>query len=88
MNQIFRVMGQTEPVSVKKKDGTETSKCIVRLKAIGGKYSDEYVAAVLGNGATVEYQQDDLVAADLSFSVHENNGAFFQDVLVREIVKL
>jgi len=28
------------------------------------------------------------VAADLSFSSHENQGVYYQDVLAREIVKI
>ncbi len=87
--KILRVTGQTEPIEVtsKKQEGKKIQKCIVRLKPIGDDYT-EFVAVVLGNGATVKYQKNELVVADLSFTSHESNGAFYQDVLAREIVKL
>ena len=84
MVKILRVVGQTEPIEVtsKKQEGQKIQKCI-----IGDNYT-EYVATVLGNGATVKYQEGELVAADLSFSSHENQGVYYQDVLAREIVKI
>lgn len=89
MVKILKVVGQTEPIEVtsKKQEGQKIQKCIIRLKEIGDNYT-EYVATVLGNGATVKYQEGELVAADLSFSSHENQGVYYQDVLAREIVKL
>ena len=87
MTKILRVEAQTEPTTVNKKDGTQMQKCFVHLKGLG-QYPQEYYGAVLGNNATVRFQKGDLVAADISFAVHENNGAKYQDVLVKEIVKL
>ena len=88
MAKILRVVGQTEPTVVTKKDGTQIQKCYIRLKELGNDFSDDYQATILGNGATVKYQEGELVAADLSFSSHENQGVYYQDVLAREIVKL
>ncbi len=88
MTSILKVMGQSEPISVRRKDGTEVAKCIIRLKEVGGDFANEYVASVLGNLATVRFEKGELVAADLNFSAHESNGAYYQDVLVREIVKM
>ena len=75
MVKILRVVGQTEPIEVtsKKQEGQKIQKCIIRLKEIGDNYT-EYVAAVLGDGATVKYQEGELVAADLSFSSHVLSG--------------
>ncbi len=88
MTSILKVMGQSEPINVRRKDGTNVSKCIIRLKEVGGDFANEYVAAVLGNLATVKFATGELVAADLNFSSHESNGLFYQDVLVREIVRV
>ena len=87
MLKVLRVAGQTEPIEVtsRKQEGQKIHKCFVRLKEIG---DNEYVAAVLGNGATVKYAEGAIVAADLSFSSHENQGVYYQDVLAREIVVL
>jgi hypothetical protein len=89
MLKVLRVAGQTEPIEVtsRKQEGQKIHKCFVRLKEIGDNYT-EYVAAVLGNGATVKYAEGAIVAADLSFTSHESQGVFYQDVLAREIVVL
>ncbi len=86
--RILRVEGQTDPTTITKKDGTQMPKCYVRLKELGNEYADEYIAAVLGNGASVRYQKGELVSVSLRFQTHENNGAFYQDVVAQEIVKL
>ena len=85
---FYRVEGQTDPTEITKRDGTKMNKCFVRLKELGSEYSDEFYAVVLGNGASVKYQKGELVAAQLRFSTHENNGAFYQDVVAQEIVRL
>ncbi len=59
-------------------------KCYVRLKELGNEYADEYIAAVLGNGASVRYQKGEIVSVSLRFQTHEN----YQDVVAQEIVKL
>lgn len=88
MAKILRVVGQTEPTAVTKKDGTQIQKCYIRLKELGNDFSDDYQATILGNGATVKYQEGEIVAASLRFQTHESNGTYFQDVMVQEIVKL
>ena len=89
MVKILRVVGQTEPIEVtsKKQEGQKIQKCIIRFEEIGDSYT-QYVATVLGNGATVKYLEGELVAVNLSFSSHESQGVYYQDVLAREIVKI
>jgi hypothetical protein len=55
---------------------------------LGGKYANCYVVIVLGNLATIEWAENQLVAADLRFQTHEYNGQVFMDVVANEIVKL
>ena len=58
------------------------------LKELGGKFENEYAVSVLGNAASQEWQDNDLVAATLRFSTHEYQGQVFQDIIVTDIVKL
>ena len=88
MAKILRVVGQTEPTAVTKKDGSQIQKCYIRLKELGNDFSDDYQATILGNGAMVKYQEGEIVAASLRFQTHENQGVYYQDVLAREIVKI
>lgn len=82
-----RVVGKTEPVNLTKKNGEPLAKCFIRLKAIGGDYTDEFYGALLGNRALVDYQPGEVVDAVLSFKVFEANGNLYQDVSINEIVK-
>ena len=88
MAKILRVVGQTEPTAVRRKDGTEIQKSTIRLKELGGDYANEYSAAVFGNLSSVRFDQGEVVAAELSFSIHESNGGFFQDVTARDVVRI
>ena len=58
------------------------------LQELGGKYANSYVVIVLGNLATIEWAENQLVSADLRFQTHEYNGQVFMDVISNEIVKL
>ena len=85
---ICRVVGQTEPSFVTTQKGEQLAKCYIRLKELGGEFSQEYNAAVLGNLAQTRYQKDDRVAATLRFRLFESNGNMYQDVTVTDMVKL
>ena len=52
---------------------------------MGGKYENQYVAAILGNLATNKFTPGDIVAATMRFSTREYNGAHYQDILVTDI---
>lgn len=82
-----RVVSKTEPVSVTKKNGEPLSKCFIRLKVVGGDYTDEFYGSLLGNAATIDYKPGEVVDAVLSFKVFEANGNQFQDVQINELIR-
>ena len=88
MKQVFRVVQQTQAVSVQRQDGTQTQKCSLVLQELGGKYANSYVATLLGNLAQLQFKQNDIVVAALRFTHREYNGAYYMDCMVQDIVKL
>ena len=57
------------------------------LQELGGKYEDSYVVTALGNLATIEWAEGELVVANLRFQTREYNGQVFMDVIANELVK-
>lgn len=89
--QIFKVVSQgtVNYVPSSKEENGQLAKCDIRLKMLGGsKFNDEFVATLFGNLALCRFQEGDVVAAVLRFSVHEVNGCLYQDVVCNDIVKL
>lgn len=88
--RFFRVVSQSNPtyVSSSKEANGQLAKCEIRLKELGGKFSDEFVATLFGNLALCKFYENDLVAAVLRFQVHEVNGCLYQDAVCYDIVKL
>ena len=84
--KILKVVAQTEAIKVQTKDG-EKAKCFIRLQELGSKYADEYQCTLLGDIANSEFAPGQLVAVGLKFSTHENNGVYYQDIMVNEIVQ-
>lgn len=86
--KILKVVAQTEPVYVpsKKQESGKIAKCMIRLRELGGEYEDEYVCAMFGNLALCKVQKDQLVVASMRFQSHESNGAYYQDIVVTDIV--
>ena len=86
--RICKVIAQTEPVYVqsKKSESGQLAKCYIRLRELGGEYEDEYQCALLGNGALCKFAVGKTVVVSLRFSTHENNGVWYQDIVVNEIV--
>ena len=87
---ILRVKkcGAMTTVQSEKSDNGVLQKRTLVLQELGGKYANCYVVIVLGNLATIEWAENQLVAADLRFQTHEYNGQVFRDVVANEIVKL
>ena len=81
--KILKVTGQGDPMMVpsKKQEGGQLAKCYIRLKELGGDYADEYLAQC-------RFAEGSVVAASLEFRTHESNGAYYQDVVARDIVEL
>ena len=88
--KICKVIAQTEPVYVqsKKTESGQLAKCYIRLRELGGDYEDEYQCTLLGNIALCRFQQGTTVAASLRFSTRENNGAWYQDIIANDIIKI
>ena len=86
----MRVVQQGEAFAVQsqKTENGQTMKCNIMLQEMGGKYENQYVAAMLGNLAQCKFGQGQLVAVTLRFTTREYNGAHYQDILVTDIAKL
>ena len=87
---IFRVVqqGQAFAVQSQKAEGGQLMKCNIVLQEMGGKFENQYVAAMLGNLALFKLQPGDVVAATLRFATHQFEDRVFQDVLVTDLYKL
>lgn len=88
--KIMRVVQQGEAFAVQsqKAESGQTMKCNIVLQEMGGKYENQYAAAMLGNVAQCRFTPGDLVVAALRFSTREYNGAVYQDILVTDIEKV
>ncbi len=88
--KILRVVSQTEAVYVtsKKQENGQVAKGYIKLKELGGDYEDEYTCTVFGNLALVKFDKGDTVVAVLQFRTREANGAMYQDVVAKDIVKV
>ena len=86
---ILRVVKSGELFSVKseKSEGGMLNKRNLVLQELGGKYEPTYVVSALGNLATLEFQEGDIVIATLRFQSREYNGQMFMDVIATELIK-
>lgn len=88
MKQIFRVVSQTQPVSVQRQDGTQTQKCTLMVQELGGKYEDSFAATMLGNIASLKFYPNDIVYACLRFSTREYNQQVYMDCMLQDIARI
>ena len=88
--QIMRVVqqGETFAVQSQKSENGQMMKCNIVFQEMGGKYENQYAAAMLGNMAQCKYAPGELVAVTLRFTTHEHNGQVYQDILVTDIEKV
>jgi len=88
--RILKVVKGGDMFSVKseKSETGQLNKRNLVLKELGGKYENEYAVSVLGNAASLQFYEGDLVAVTLRFSTHEYQGQTFQEILATEIVKV
>lgn len=86
---LLRVLKVGEVFSVKseKTEGGLLNKRQLVLQELGGKYEPCYVVTALGNLATVEFKEGELVFATLRFQSREYNGQVFMDIVASELVK-
>ena len=83
--KILKVVAQTQVTKVQTKNG-EMAKKTVKLKELGNEYADEYLCPLMGDAANTELAVGQLVLVNLRFSTHENNGSWYQDIRVNEMV--
>ena len=86
-SKIMRVVKQGEAFAVQSQSG-QMMKCNIVLQEMGGKYENQYAAAMLGNMAQCKFAPGALVAVTLRFTAREYNGQVYQDILVTDIEKL
>ena len=70
-----------------KSEGGVLNKRTLVLQELGGKYENSYVVSVLGNLATIQFGEGDIVIATLRFQSREYNGQVFMDVIATELIK-
>ena len=87
--RILRVVkcGECFTVKSEKSENGVLNKRTLVLQELGGKYENSYVVTALGNLATIQFSEGDLVIATLKFQAREYNGQMFMDVVATEIVK-
>lgn len=88
--KLLRVVQQSKAFAVQsqKSENGQVMKSNIVLQELGGKYENQYVAAMLGNLAQCRFSPGDIVVATLRFSTREHNGAMYQDILITDVVKL
>ena len=87
--RILRVLKSGECLTVKSEkseDGLLNKRTLV-LQELGGKYENSYVVTVLGNLATLDYNEGDIVIATMRFQSREYNGQMYMDVVAIELIK-
>ena len=75
-------------VQSEKSENCMLNKRTLVLQELGGKYENSYVVTTLGNLATIEFAEGELVIANLRFQTREYNGQAFMDVIANEIEKI
>ena len=87
--QILRVVkcGECFTVKSEKSEGGMLNKRTLVLQELGGKFEPTYVVSALGNLATLQFNEGDIVIATLRFQSREFNGQTFMDVVATEIIK-
>lgn len=82
MKTLFKVVSQSEPVSINTQNG-QMQKSTIVLQEVGGKYENSFVASLIGS--QVKVCPGDIVWAALRFSAREYNGSTYQDITIQEI---
>ena len=79
--------GECFAVKSEKSEGGVLNKRTLVLQELGGKFEPTYTVAALGNLATLQFNEGDIVIATLRFQSREFNGQSFMDVVATEIIK-
>ena len=88
-DMILRVVkcGECFTVKSEKSENGVLNKRTLVLQELGGKYEPTYVVSALGNLASIQFNEGDLVIATLKFQAREYNGQAFMDVVATELIK-
>ena len=86
---LLKVVSCGDMFSVKseKADGGQLNKRQLVLQELGGKYEPTYVVIALGNLATMEFSEGELVFATMRFQGREYNGQNYMDIVATELVR-
>ena len=86
----MRVVQQGEAFAVQsqREESGQTMKRNIVLQEMGGKYENQYVAAMFGQLAALNLYPGDVVCVTLRFTTREYNGAQYQDIIVTDILKI
>ena len=87
--KILRALkcGECFTVKSEKSEGGVLNKRTLVLQELGGKFEPTYVVSALGNLATIQFDEGDIVIATLRFQSREYNGQMFMDVVATELIK-
>ena len=86
---ILRVVkcGECFTVKSEKSECGVLNKRTLVLQELGGKYANCYVVNALGNLASIQFDEGEIVIATLRFQSREYNGQMFMDVVATELIK-
>lgn len=88
MENFYKVVAQSTVLNITKADGTLLPKCTLVLQQIGGQYEDSYAVTMLGEQAKERLEPGQFIAAALRFQTHEYNGQYYQDISIKEFVRI
>lgn len=87
MKTLFRVIVKTDPVTETKADGTTSQMATIVLQEVGGRYEDTYAVTMFDNAATLNFYPQEIVWASLRMCSRERQGKYYQDVILKDIIK-
>jgi hypothetical protein len=86
---LLKVLSCGDMFSVKseKAENGQLNKRQLVLQELGGKYEPTYVVTALGELATMEFSEGELVFATMRFQGREYNGQHYMDIVATELVR-
>ena len=86
---LLKVISCGDMFSVKseKAENGQLNKRQLVLQELGGKYEPTYVVTALGELATMEFSEGELVFATMRFQGREFNGQKYMDIVATELIK-
>ena len=86
---LLKVLSCGDMFSVKseKAENGQLNKRQLVLQELGGKYEPTYVVTALGELATMEFSEGELVFATMRFQGREFNGQKYMDIVATELIR-